>query len=432
MTPKILRCVDHTQAEFETEVRNLERRGEADLARVEPQVRTIIGKVRESGDSALVEYVREFEQRDGGQLTRDYDGESALRALPEPERAALTEAAARIREFHVRQQRGMDTFEYTADGVTLGTRVQPLESVGVYAPGGKASYPSSVLMSAIIAQVAGVKEIILATPDATAAVRAAAALSGVTAILDAGGAQAVAAMAYGTATVPKCDKIVGPGNIFVAAAKRLVFGDVAIDSIAGPSEILVLADQSASAAEIAADLLSQAEHDEAAYPLLALSSPDLLPAIESELTEQLSTLPRERIARSALEQHGLAICVRDRAHLAEIANRIAAEHVAVHTTQPRELANAVRNAGALFIGRNTPEAAGDYFAGPSHVLPTGGAVRFSSPLGVYDFITRTSLLEYSREGLERQAQGITTLARLEGLDAHARAVECRTQPRPKG
>jgi histidinol dehydrogenase len=286
-------------------------------------------------------------------------------------------------------------------------------------------------MSAIPAQVAGVGEIILASPlqgDATDdMIYAAAHLSGVTAILDAGGAQAIAALAYGTETVPKVDKIVGPGNLYVACAKRLVFGVVSIDGIAGPSEILVVADDEADPRVVAADLLSQAEHDEAAYPLLVCASDLMAAAVRREALAQLETLPRKAIAKASLEKNSYAFVVasRDPARMADVANTLAAEHLSLHVADPESVLSRIRRAGAAFIGANTPEAAGDYVAGPSHVLPTGGAVRFGSPLGVYDFVTRTSLIEYSRESLAEHAKAITAFARLEGLEAHARAVEVR-------
>lgn len=424
-----LRAVSATGPAFEAELTRLETRGQTDLARVEPAVRAILDGVRKDGDAALARYVSEFEGRDTQGLIRDFGGKAALDSLAAPARAALTQAAERIARFHEHQKTSLASFEYEEDGVRLGTRVRPLERVGVYAPGGKASYPSSVLMTAVIAKVAGVREVILATPDANPDVRAAAHLAGVDAILDAGGAQAIGALAHGTESVPKCDKVVGPGNIYVAAAKRLVFGEVAIDSIAGPSEILVVADASSNPEHVAADLLSQAEHDEAAYALLVLSAPALLDDIRAALARQLADLPRASIATASLESNGFAFCVQTRAELAAVANRLAVEHVAIHTERPREIADAIHHAGALFIGPVTPEAAGDYFAGPSHVLPTGGAARFSSPLGVYDFVSRTSTLEYSREALARQAAHIATFARLEGLDAHARAVEIRTKER---
>ncbi|HEX8793036.1 MAG TPA: histidinol dehydrogenase, partial [Polyangiaceae bacterium] len=339
--------------------------------------------------------------------------------------------ASRIRAFHVRaaaaeRQTG---FSYEHEGITLGVRVTPVERAGIYAPGGKARYPSSVLMAAIPAQVAGVREILLATPlsgDASDdALYAAAHLAGVTAIVDAGGAQAIAALAYGTQSIPRVDKIAGPGNAYVTCAKRLVYGAVDIDSIAGPSEILVVADDEADPRVIAADLLSQAEHDEAAYPLLVCASDLMARAVGRELEEQLATLPRARIARAALG-NGAAFVAETREHMARTADRLAPEHLALHVADAAGLLASIRRAGAAFVGRTTPEAVGDYVAGPSHVLPTGGAVRFGSPLGVYDFVTRTSIIEYSPDALERHAGAVCALARLEGLEAHARAVEART------
>jgi histidinol dehydrogenase len=279
------------------------------------------------------------------------------------------------------------------------------------------------------AQVAGVSEIVVASPDTSAEVRAACHLAGVHALLDAGGAQAVAALAYGTASVPRVDKIVGPGNIYVAAAKRLVFGEVDIDSIAGPSEILVVADESADPVLIAADLLSQAEHDEAAYPLLVTTSAELVARVSAQLAKQLEALPRKAIASASVQNNGFALIVRDRGGLISVANELAAEHVAVHTVDPRALADRILRAGAIFVGSMTPEAAGDYLAGPSHVLPTGGAARYGAPLGVYDFVSRTSIIGYEPAALTAQGPKITAFARSEGLEAHARAVEFRTLPK---
>jgi histidinol dehydrogenase len=324
-------------------------------------------------------------------------------------------------------------FRYEEDGVTLGLRVRPLRRVGVYAPGGKARYPSSVVMAAVPARVAGVTEILLATPLAGDAsddvVLAAAHLSGVTAVVDAGGAQAIGALAYGTELVPRVDKIVGPGNLYVACAKRLVFGAVAIDSIAGPSEILVVADATAKAAHVAADLLSQAEHDEDAYALLVTDSEALAVAVEEEVAAQLELLPRKAIASESLKRHAQVFLVPPggRAEMARVATALAAEHLALHVEDAEAMLADIPDAGAAFVGPSTPEAAGDYLAGPSHVLPTGGAVRFGSPLGVHDFVARTSIIKYSPEALRRHAPAITTLARLEGLDAHARAVTLRTE-----
>lgn len=421
-----MRRVVQGSEEYRECLRVLSRRGETDLGRVEDTVRAILTNVRERGDEAVRKYITEFERREvDGLVLTDYGGREALESLDAGLRDAMTEAAARIRRYHERQLEQLTSFEYVEDGVTLGSRITPLARVGIYVPGGKASYPSSVLMSAVPASVAGVSEIIVATPSPTREVRAACALAGVHAILDAGGAQAIAALAYGTESVPRVDKIVGPGNLYVAAAKRLVFGEVDIDSIAGPSEILVLADENAAPAVVAADLLSQAEHDEDAYALLACTSTALADAVDAELERQLATLSRRSIAAAAIENHGVCFTVSDARDLSDVANALAAEHVAVHTREPRAVADRVLRAGAIFIGADTPEAAGDYFAGPSHVLPTGGAARYGAPLGAYDFVSRTSLIGYLPGALSNQAAKITTFARTEGLEAHARAVEIR-------
>ena len=425
-----LRSVTQGTAEYDALLARLARRGETDLDRVEPVVREILAAVRTEGAAGLRRYVERFEKSVPKQwLERDYGGEAALASLPKPVAEALVEGAARIRRYHERQAESLGGFEYTEGGVTLGSRVTPLARVGIYAPGGKARYPSSVLMCAVPAQVAGVEEIIVASPDTSAEVRAACHLAGVHALLDAGGAQAIAALAYGTESVPRVDKIVGPGNIYVAAAKRLVFGEVDIDSIAGPSEILVVADSSADPVLVAADLLSQAEHDEAAYPLLVTSDASLVARVDAELTRQLSDLPRRLIAETSVRNNGYALVVSDRAGLAAVANTLAAEHVAVHTVDARALADRILRAGAIFVGSMTPEAAGDYLAGPSHVLPTGGAARYGAPLGVYDFVSRTSIIDYQASALIEQGPKITAFARSEGLEAHARAVEFRTQPK---
>lgn len=422
----LFRIVEHGSADFEKALEALERRGEADLESVEPAVREVLGAVRRDGDSAVKAFVSRFEQRSIDRLLiEDYSGHEALERLEPAARDAMTDAARRIRRYHERQLEDTVSFEYEEHGVLLGSRVRPLARVGVYVPGGKAKYPSSVLMSAIPASVAGVPFIVVATPDAGPEVRAACHLSGVHAILDAGGAQAVAALAYGTQSVPRVDKIVGPGNLYVAAAKRLVFGDVDIDGIAGPSEILVVADEDADASVVAADLLSQAEHDEAAYPLLVCLSKTFAEAVERELASQLVTLPRRDIAEASVRNRGLALVVGSRDAMGEVSNRLAAEHVALHVNDPGELADRIDRAGALFLGDSTPEAAGDYFAGPSHVLPTGGAARYGAPLGVYDFVSRSSIIRYERAALYEHGEKIKTFARVEGLEAHARAVEVR-------
>ena len=427
----MLKIVHARDAAFEATVRALETRGEVDLGAVETSVRATLDDVRARGDAAVLDACERFEKRRPSPLLKTIDGAAALGRLPDDARRALQLAADRIAAFHTRQR---DVgFRFDDGGAMLGTRVRPLRRAGVYAPGGKARYPSSVLMAAIPARVAGVREVVVATPlagDATDdAILAAAHLAGVDRILDAGGAQAIAALAYGTESVPRVDIVVGPGNLYVACAKRLVSGHVKIDGIAGPSEILVVADASADAQLVAADLLSQAEHDEAAYPLLITTDARLAHEVAGAIEVQLATLPRRAIASAAVEKQGLALVVEHRADLAPLADRLAVEHVALHVESPDELVEGIGAAGAIFIGATTPEAVGDYVAGPSHVLPTGGAVRFGAPLGVYDFVARTSLIRYDAATLAAQADAICTFARLEGLEAHARAVEIRS---PKG
>ncbi|MFK8002704.1 MAG: histidinol dehydrogenase [Polyangiales bacterium] len=420
----MLKIVEAGQESYETTVESLSRRGDADLERVEPAVREILSSVRERGDAAIRECAKRFEQRDVGDIVlRDWR-ERAARVSPDV-RALLVEADARIRAYHEHQVD--DGFEYEDQGVRLGQRVRPLASVGVYAPGGKASYPSSVLMCASVASVAGVKRIVLATPNPSDIVLAAAEIAGVHEVIDAGGAQAVGALAFGTESVVAVDKIVGPGNIYVACAKRLVYGRVDIDSIAGPSEILVVADDSADPAIVAADLLSQAEHDEAAYALLITLSRTQADAVIAALETQLAALPRNEIARASLDANGVCLVAGTREEAARVADLLAAEHLALAVEEPREMLKSIGAAGAVFLGYHTPEAAGDYAAGPSHVLPTGGSARFASPLGVYDFMVRTSLIEYSKAALEAQGDLLEGLARLEGLEAHAQAVAKRRE-----
>ena len=429
----LLQRLDHGSAEFDQALLRLANRGETDSARVEPAVREILEAVRTEGDAAVLRYVAKFEQREPKPLfTREIGGRAALDRLPSSARAALELAAERITEFHRKERDAMFAgggFRFEADGRSLGLRVRALARVGVYAPGGKARYPSSVLMSAIPAKVAGVSEIILATPLSNDAaddtLRAAAHLSGIEAVVDAGGAQAIAALAWGTQSIPRVDKIVGPGNAYVACAKRMVYGAVAIDSIAGPSEILVVADASANPAHVAADLLSQAEHDEDAYALLVTNDASLVAKVVAELDKQLADLPRAKIARTSLERHAQAFVVSSRNELADVANTIAPEHLSLQVEDADAMLDAIKHAGAAFVGGSTPEAVGDYIAGPSHVLPTGGAVRFGSPLGVHDFVARTSIIRYTPEALEKDASAIVDFARLEGLEAHARAVLVR-------
>ncbi|MEM1416713.1 MAG: histidinol dehydrogenase [Myxococcota bacterium] len=413
------------EGDFEAALTTLGRRGDADLERVEPAVRAILAEVRERGDDAVRDLTERFEQRRQEHVVLREEAWRAEAETVAPEvKAALAEAAERIRRYHLHQRE--PGFRYEEEGVVLGQRVLPVRAAAVYAPGGKARYPSSVLMTAVPAAVAGVKRIVLLTPRPTPEILAAAAVAGVTEVVDAGGAQAVAAAAYGTASLTRVEKIVGPGNIYVACAKRLVFGLVDIDSIAGPSEILVVADEGADPAVVAADLLSQAEHDEDAYPLLVTLSRAKADAIAVELAQQLETLPRRAIAEASVRANGHCFVARDRADAARIADVLAAEHLALAVDDAEAMLEGISAAGAAFLGYHTPEAAGDYAAGPSHVLPTGGAVRFASPLGVYDFVVRTSLIRYAPEALRRQSALLQGLARLEGLEAHARAVAVRT------
>lgn len=417
-------------AEFDASLARLAGRGAGDLAAVEPAVREILAAVRAEGDAAVRRYVERFERRAAPDplFSTSFDGAAALGRLDPALADALRFAAARIERFHLRQHEAelaRASFLYEEEGVTLGMRVRPLARVGVYAPGGKARYPSSVLMTAIPARVAGVREIVLATPAPDDRLLAAAHLAGVTAVLDAGGAHAIGALAYGTASVRRVDKIVGPGNAYVACAKRLVYGDVAIDSIAGPSEILVLADDTARAPLVAADLISQAEHDEDAYAILVTTSTALAAAVAAEVDAQLADAPRSAIAAASLRDHGVILVVPSLDRLVELAELIAGEHVAFHLADADAVFARVSAVGAALIGESTPVALGDYLAGPSHVLPTGGCVRFGSPLGVHDFVARSSVLRYSPEALRRQGGAVVTLARAEGLDAHARAVEVR-------
>ncbi len=421
-----MRIFEQGEAAYQSALAALADRGDSDLAQVEPVVAGILSEVRSGGDRALADITARVDGRRPEPLSYERSALAhAFATMPEPERSALELAARRVRAFH-EHQRDRETRFTDADGVELGWRVRPLERVGVYAPGGKARYPSSVLMAAIPARVAGVREVYVTSPRPTQEVLAAAHLAGVDRVFDLGGAVAVGALAYGTETVPRVDKIVGPGNLFVTAAKKLVFGRVAVDGLAGPSEILVVADDDADPAVVAADLLSQAEHDEAAYPLLVTLSRAMADRVTAQVARQLAELPRRAVAEVSVREHGYVFVTHTLAEAARVATVLAAEHLALLVRDPDGLLSSIGAAGAVFLGDFTPEAAGDYLAGPSHVLPTGGAVRFSSPLGVYDFVTRTSVIRYSREALARHADAIVTLARLEGLEAHARAVLART------
>jgi len=402
--------------------------GAADAA-----AREIIADVRARGDAAVIELTARFEARRLDPQQLEIVGEqraAAAARVPASIRAALELAARRVREFHETQAHV--TTGLVRDGERLHSRVTPLRRVAVYAPGGTAAYPSSVLMAGIPAKVAGVDEVLLLTPRASDVVLLAAELAGIDRVFEIGGAQAIAAAALGTATIPRVDKIVGPGNAYVTAAKRQVFGLCDIDGIAGPSEILVLADATADPELVAADLLSQAEHDLEACAILVTDHPPLIDATDAALVRQLADLPRRELATAALHDHGAAVLVADRTAMAAAADEYAPEHLELLVTDPEALVEGLRGAGAIFVGPYTPEAAGDYTAGPSHVLPTAGAARFGSPLGVWDFIKHTSVLTLSRAALLAQAEAIVTLARAEGLEAHARAVERRLpQERPR-
>ncbi len=399
--------------------RGADLEGEAEVV-----ARDIIAAVRERGDAAVAELTLRHEGRSLTDFELSPEARRAAAAeIPADLRAALELAADNIRAFHETQRSG-DTGLHRED-LRLTSRVRPLARVAVYAPGGTAAYPSSVLMTAIPAKVAGVPEVILFTPRPSSVVLLAAQLAQVDRVFAIGGAQAIAAAALGTAQVPRVDKIVGPGNAYVTAAKRQVFGLVDIDGIAGPSEILVLADADADPELIAADLLAQAEHDTLACAVVVTDAPALVARIHAALAAQLETLPRREIAARALADHGAIVLVDDRDAMVAAANAYAPEHLELLIEDPRALVDRLHTAGAIFVGPWTPEAAGDYTAGPSHVLPTAGAARFASPLGVHDFLKITSVLELGPAALRAQSQAIVRIARAEGLEAHARAVLLR-------
>jgi histidinol dehydrogenase len=390
----------------------------------------IIADVRARGDEALKSYTEKFDgvRLDSLRVT-DEEIEKAYRNVSEEVLRIIQEASANIRDYHERQKRE-SWITTKEDGTMLGQKITPLDAVGLYVPGGTAAYPSSVLMNVIPAQVAGVKRIVIVSPpnkDGTlpAGVLVAANELGVREIYKIGGAQAIAALAYGTETIKPVDKIFGPGNIYVALAKREVFGQVAIDMIAGPSEIVVLADETAKANEIAADLLSQAEHDERASAILVTPSLKLALAVAREVENQLETLPRKAIAAASLENYGAIYVTETLAEAVEVVNELAPEHLEVMTAEPMQILGQIRHAGAIFLGRFSSEPVGDYFAGPNHVLPTNGTARFSSGLSVDEFVKKSSIIFYSEAALKQNAEKIAAFARLEGLEAHARAVEER-------
>ncbi len=399
---------------------------------VDAEVARIIASVRRRGDGALLSYTKKFDgvamrardiEVDRGEI------EEARRELPRTATAALSKAKRRIERFHRKQlERG---YKVREAGLVTSMRVSALARVGVYVPGGRAAYPSTVLMNIVPARVAGVADITVVTPPSTAGVApevlAAADIAGATRVLRIGGAQAVAALAYGTETVAAVDKIVGPGNQWVAAAKRAVFGQVGIDMIAGPTEVLVIADSSADPAWVAADMLAQAEHDPMAAAVCLTTSRRVAERVRVELGRQLAALDRGSVAGRSIRDYGAVVVVASLARAVELANELAPEHVEIITSRPGPVAGKIRNAGAIFVGPFSPEPLGDYAAGPNHVLPTGGTARFSSPLGVYDFLKRTSIIESRRRGLEELSGTIVELAGREGLHAHARAVRVRLE-----
>ncbi|MFF2909145.1 histidinol dehydrogenase [Paenibacillus sp. NPDC057934] len=420
---------------------NLQREVEYGTPEQNKAVKEIVADIKKEGDAALFRYT---ERHDGALLTPD-----TLRVKPEELEAAygkveasfvsaIRAAAANIRAFHTRQKRN-SWMDLQPDGTILGQIIRPLKRVGVYVPGGKAAYPSSVLMNVIPAQIAGVPEIVMVTPPSTGGkegidpyILVAAAEAGVHEIYRVGGAQAIAALAYGTESIAPVDKICGPGNIYVALAKREVYGAVDIDSIAGPSEIVVLADETAEPAYVAADLLSQAEHDEMASAILVTPSQSLAESVADEVERQLQVLPRQAIARASVENYGAIIVVESMEEGISVVNRLAPEHLEIVTADPMSLTGAIENAGAIFLGAYSSEPVGDYFAGPNHIIPTNGTARFSSPVDVDDFIKKSSLIYYSKEALLRDGQTIIELARREGLEGHARAIEIRLENELKG
>ena len=429
MQIRVIKTTDAGYKPFLAKV--LERRGNRE-GDIEQRVAEIVGAVRRQGDRALFHYTKLY---DGVRLNpasvevKESEIQNAVAKTPAKDLATLRLASQRIVAFHRRQLQ--KSWQYRDSlGILLGQRIAPLERVGVYVPGGKASYPSTVLMNALPAKVAGVKEIIMTSPIGRngAIILAAAKIAGVNRIFRIGGAQAIAALAFGTATIPKVDKIVGPGNIFVATAKRLVFGDVNIDSIAGPSEILLVADNSADPNHVAGDMLSQAEHDEMAAALCVTPSIAVAKKVQAALTVKLRQTKRQAITLKALDKYGAIIVARGFKECVEIANTIAPEHVEVIAKDSMRWARAIRHAGAIFVGPYSAPPLGDYFAGPNHVLPTGGSARFFSPLGTYDFLKRTTIIRAEKRALRSLASRITHLARLEGLDDHARAVEARFEP----
>ena len=440
--PIQIRKLDSSQDGFQQSLDTLLAFEAGTDAAIETSVAKILADVKTRGDAAVLEYTNRFDRIPHGGAAEmaafdisQAELQAALNGLPSAQREALQIAAQRIRAFHERQREELRGFSYTEpDGTVLGQKITPLDRVGIYVPGGKAAYPSSVLMNAIPAHVAGVGEIIMVvpTPDGVKnqMVLAAAAIAGVTRVITIGGAQAVGALAYGTQTIAAVDKIVGPGNAYVAAAKRRVFGIVGIDMIAGPSEILVLCDGTTDPDWVAMDLFSQAEHDELAQAILLCPDAAYIAKVEESIAKLLPTMPRQATISTSLADRGALIKVRSMEEACEIANSIAAEHLEISAENPQQWAEQIRHAGAMFLGRFSSESLGDYCCGPNHVLPTSRTARFSSPLGVYDFQKRSSIIHVSEAGAQTLGRVAATLAYGEGLQAHARSAELRLKPQP--
>jgi histidinol dehydrogenase len=416
-----LRRLSTKDRRFDGKLKALTRYDAAQDPAVQKAVRRILADVRKRGDAAVRAYTKKFD----GVLPREFPiKESFVDAIPAEQARALRAAHERIKAFHERQlQKSWDFTD--ADGTRLGQQVSPLDRVGLYVPGGKAAYPSSVLMNAVPAKVAGVRELVMTSPNPNPLVLAAAALAGVDRVLGIGGAQAIAALAYGTKSIARVDKIVGPGNAYVAEAKRQVFGEVGIDMVAGPSEILVIADGSAPADWVAMDLFSQAEHDESAQAILLSPQESYLDAVAASIEKLLVEMPRRKVIAASLKARGALILTRDLEEACAVANRIAPEHLELVVENPEAWLPKVTRAGAVFLGQWSSEAIGDYCAGPNHVLPTAGTARFSSPLGVYDFQKRTSVIGVSKDAARKLGRIAVTLAEGEGLTAHARAAQMR-------
>ena len=427
-----MKVISSADRAFKATVKRITSRSNLQRGAVETAVKTILNAVERRGDQALVRYTKKFDKvalKPPQFRISPEQVKEAYYQIRKEEGDALRYAAQRIMAFHERQR--SKTWMYQDNGATLGQVVMPLDAVGLYAPGGKAVYPSSVLMCAIPAKVAGVKRVVMCTPASKGGISpyllVAADIAGVDEVYRIGGAQAIAAMAYGTKTITRVDKIVGPGNIFVATAKRLLYGTVDIDMIAGPSELLVIADEAANPSHVAADLLCEAEHDEEARVYLVTTSDRLAKDVVRQVQEQLKRLKREKIVAKSIARHAVALVVTSMEEAIDLANDIAPEHLTLSVDRPFDYLEKVRHAGALFLGRYTPPAVADYVAGPNHVLPTGGTARFFSPLSFDDYVRKTNIIAYSKEELTKVKDHLSRIAQMEGLDAHAKSVESRYQ-----